>query len=431
MSMNYISELKFNEENYQQSILNLIASENYPSSKVTELLSSVFNNKYGEGYPNKRYYAGCKNIDLLENYVNELALEVFDCKEKYGVNCQVLSGSPANSMIFLSCLEYGDIVMSLNLSSGGHLSHMHTTSNWNKFFKNVNYDLNQHNDFEINLIEFENKIIETKPKLIIIGFSSYIKSYSFKELIAIAHKHNAFVLADISHISGIIATGFHSSPFIGEDYQTADFVMTTTHKTFRGPRGALIFAKNHWPTYIENKDNKKSLIEIINKTVFPGTSGGPHFATIAGIGQACLEILGKENYNDYVIDYKNYIQQILKNTTALEEGLIKGNLTLLTRSQNHMTLIVLPDNLDSLEVQKKLEYFNIICNRNTIPYDKKSPFRPSGIRLGTPALTTLGFKEDDFYEIGLLIALIVMNLSNETDIKNRIEKLIKKIKPQI
>jgi glycine hydroxymethyltransferase len=406
--MNYIEELTLAENQYQGEIINLIASENYPSNKVKQLAGSNWNNKYGEGYPGKRYYAGNINTDKLESFVITKALEVFNATASYGVNVQALSGSPANSTVYLAMLNQGDTILSLNLANGGHLSHLHSTSNWNKFFNHITYDIveTDNNHFEIDFDDYCKQIVEHKPRLVIIGFSSYPRKYDFKPMIKFAHEYGCMVLADIAHISGLVATDLHSSPFDGEDIEQADFVTTTTHKTFRGPRGALIFAKNTIPNYLENVQGE-SLIQFINKTIFPGTMGGPHFATIAGIGQACLEILDEDKHNNGD-NYSQYCSQILLNTKALEKGLIEGGLTIISPSQNHMTLVKLPLELDSLTIQKKLETELIICNRNMIPNDTKTAFRPSGLRLGTPAMTTKGYKEDDFYSLGLRIANIVL-----------------------
>jgi glycine hydroxymethyltransferase len=408
MRMNIIDNLTVAENQYQSEVINLIASENYPSQKVKLLAGSNWNNKYGEGYPSKRYYAGNINTDALESFVMSKALEVFDATNNYGVNAQSLSGSPANSTVYLATLNYGDTILSLNLSNGGHLSHLHSTSNWNKYFKHITYDIKEKgdNNFEIDFDNYCSQIITHKPRLVIIGFSSYPRAYDFAPMIKFAHEHGSMVLADIAHISGLVATGLHSSPFKGTDMEQADFVTTTTHKTFRGPRGALIFAKNTIPSYLQGIEGK-SLIDIINKTIFPGTSGGPHFATIAGIGQACLEILGEDNH-DNGDNYKAYTEQILLNTKTLEKGLIEGGLTIISPSQNHMTLVKLPAQLDSLVIQQLLESEGIICNRNMIPNDTKTAFRPSGLRLGTPYMTTRGCKEKGFYDLGLRIAKIIL-----------------------
>ncbi len=417
-----ILDLTNEEKKYQSSQINLIASENYPSSSILELQGSVWNNKYGEGYPGKRYYAGNQNTDKLEEEVIRLCLNVFNCENSYSVNVQSLSGSPANSMVYLACLNPGDTILSMDLANGGHLSHLHTTSNWNKFFNHVSYNIT--NDYKIDINDFKSKIEEFHPKLVIIGFSSYPKQYEFKQLITIAHQNNCLVLCDIAHISGLVAVGAHPSPFVGEDIQTADFVTTTTHKTFRGPRGALIFAKKNIPEY---SFLEKSPIELINKTVFPGTSGGPHFATIAGIGRASQEILGQENYDDN-IPYDVYINNILLNIKALESGLVQEGIEIVTPSENHLTLIKLPDNTDSLKIQKLLESHGIITNRNLIPFDTKSAWKPSGLRLGSPALTSRGANEDDFKKIGIFIGQIINDNLNEEEFLLFKTKLFEAIK---
>jgi glycine hydroxymethyltransferase len=406
--MNPIEQLSIEEQQYQSKSINLIASENYPSTKVLKLQGSVWNNKYGEGYPGKRYYAGNSNTDKLELNVMKSCLEVFNCTDNYSVNVQALSGSPANSIVYLACLEPQDIIMSMDLANGGHLSHLHTTSNWNKFFKHITYNINS--ELEIDVVDFENKLITNKVKLVIIGFSSYPKKFDFKPLIKLAHKYGALVLCDIAHISGLVATGYHSSPFDGEEDETSDFVTTTTHKTFRGPRGALIFAKKNIPTY---SNLITAPIELINKTVFPGTSGGPHFSTIASIGQACYEILGIDNYDDNT-PFKTYISNVINNVKALEDGLIQAGIKVVVRSDNHLTLIQLPSEIDSLVIQKKLEQFGIITNRNLIPFDTKSAWKPSGIRLGSAAMTSRGMSSKDFRILGGFIGQII---NNTIDIK--------------
>jgi glycine hydroxymethyltransferase len=418
--MNYIFELTKKEADKQANTLNLIASENYPSPKVLELLGAKWSNKYGEGYPGKRYYAGNQFTDKLETFAQEKALEVysrsgFNAGDEYGVNVQVLSGSPANAMVFLAMLEAGDTVLSLNLSNGGHLSHLHKTSNWLKFFKLENYDVveNGTNNYEIDLKDFEAKLIESKPRLTIIGASSYPKSIDFKPMIELAHKHGSLVLADIAHINGLVAAGLHPSPFnIGES--GADFVTMTTHKTFRGPRAAMLFYKNDFA-----KD--------INKTVFPGTSGGPHFNKIAAITQACLEILGEDQHPDG-ISFKDYSQKVLDNCKAMENSLLESGLEIVSPSDNHMCLVKLPDDSDSLEIQVRLEEIGVICNRNVIPFDKKSAWRPSGLRLGSPALTSRGLDESGAKEIGAIIADCVFARQSQEELAKRVQGVVQGLK---
>ena len=439
-----ILELTSIEKERQANTLNLIASENYPSQAVLNLGGSVWNNKYGEGYAGKRYYAGNENTDKLESFVQSKALEVFKAQEEYGVNVQVLSGSPANAMVFLSVLEQGDTVLSLNLANGGHLSHMHATSNWNKFFKMANYDVkeileeNGETSYIIDVEDYKQKIIDIKPKLVIIGFSAYTKKYDFAPLVKFAHENGCLVLADIAHINGLVAAQLHPTPFSTSlnSVEGADFVSMTTHKTFRGPRGAILFAKNYIPEYIDRlrypsiTHKSKSLIELINKTVFPGTSGGPHFSLIAGIGQACLEILDESKYNDSDETFVNYSKRVLVNAVALEDGIRSTGIEIISPTQNHIVLFKLPNNVDSLIFQQLLENYNIITNRNMLPNDTKSAFRPSGMRLGSPALTSKGITKDNIYTLGQIIGQLAINFDPENidqDIVKKIEKIIQSL----
>jgi glycine/serine hydroxymethyltransferase/gluconate kinase len=661
---NLIFELTQSEFDRQKNCLNLIASENIPSPKVLNLLGSVWSNKYGEGYPGKRYYAGNQFTDTLESFVQKKALEVFDTRNRFGkkmkdgeikeeflgstedyaVNVQVLSGSPANAMVFLSVLDYGDKILSLNLANGGHLSHLHATSNWNKFFKLVNYDVklvedfgqkedktenpslglqteknsdldqiiykietkfkefqnqpnqnsnliskkpfiiaidgrggsgkstlakelaeklncelipkdkyfyfeenldlskekvdtkdfswkkeelendikksqksvilvegcgsfeiesnlkiwmemeektaskrgqkrnqknfpdanpkalkdiwrqivawqekyitinipkeqadlvistengyeiveklgnlqqkNQENNFETNSknqcfeideADFEAKLIEFKPKLTILGASSYPRLINFQKLTQIAHKHGSLVLADVAHINGLIAAGLHFSPFQSGEMSDsgADFVTMTTHKTLRGPRSAMIFMKKEWE-------------KTINKTIFPGTSGGPHFNKIAAIGQSCLEILGEDQYPDKT-PFEKYSQNVLETCKALENSLAKNGLEIISPTQNHLCLVKLPKNSDSLEIQQKLEKIGIICNRNVLPFDQKSAWRPSGLRLGTAALTSRGLTVEMAKKMGKIISDLIFERENEENLAKEVSNLIKKL----
>jgi glycine hydroxymethyltransferase len=419
--MNQLFELTAAETLRQKNSLHLIASDNYPSPKTLALMGSVWSNKYAEGYPGKRYYAGQIYSDQLESKVQELALRVFDTTiengvGEYGVNVQVLSGSPANAMVFLSVLEAGDTILSLSLANGGHLSHLHATSAYLKFFKLVNYDLKETEDpitsdnvFEIDEQDFINKLVEFKPKLVILGFSAYPRKFEFAQFCRLAHQHGALVLADIAHINGLVAAGLHDSPFKkGED--GADFVSMTTHKTLRAGRGAMVFAKTEY-------------ITKLNKTIFPGTSGGPHLNQIAAVGQGLIEILGEDEYPDGV-SFKEYSINVIENCKQLELGLIAGGLESANPTQNHLCLIKLPDNLDSLEIQKKLENVNIICNRNLIPFDTKTAWRPSGLRFGTAALSSRGISAEQSYKLGENIAKFVLGKMSEEEISAYRQNLV-------
>ena len=411
--MNEIQHLTQAEFARQRDTLNLIASENYPSPAVLQLLGSVWQNKYAEGYPGKRYYAGNENSDKLETTVQALALKVFDPTGEYGVNVQILSGSPANSTVFLTALEPDDTVMSLDLAGGGHLSHLHPTSSYLKFYKLINYGVaaSEHG-FQIDLDDYATKLEVNKPKLVIIGFSAYPAAYNFEPLIKLAHAHGALVLADIAHISGLVASGHHDSPFKSAD-AGADFVTMTTHKTLRGPRGALLFAKTQW-------------IERVNATVFPGTSGGPHLHQIAAVGQALIEILGQDNYPDNR-PFGEYIQAVLDTSKALETGLRDGGIEIVTPTATHLVLAKLPKNVDSLEIQKKLEMLGIITNRNQIPFDAKSPWRPSGLRLGTAALASRGLTAAQAAQLGSIIADIVLSETDDAQTTIKCSELLSQL----
>ncbi len=403
--MNVIESLTAKERERQRDTLNLIASENYPSPKTLALLGSVWSTKYAEGYPGKRYYAGNVNADELESFVQRKALEIFSAGD-YGVNVQVLSGSPANAMVYMTALEPGDTILSPDLSSGGHLSHLHRTSSWNKFFKHASYTVNRQTNL-IDLDEIEAGLKQHHPKLLIVGFSAYPPAYDFKPIVELAHQHGALVLADIAHINGLVAVGLHLSPFAAG----ADFVSMTTHKTLRGPRGALLFAKSEH-------------MEAINKTVFPGTSGGPHLHQIAAIGQCLLEITGEDKYPDK-IDFKTYSQAVIEAAKALEQGLVTGGLKVVSRTGTHLVLVGLPEKTDSLEIQQKLEVLGIITNRNAIPFDPKPAWRPSGLRLGTAALASRGLTVDQADQLGQLVAHIVTHQATDTVARQQIQALLK------
>lgn len=409
--MNFIEDLTAKEFARQRGSLNLIASENYPSPKVLELLGSVWMNKYAEGYPGKRYYAGNIHSDELEEFVQHKALEVFDETGEYGVNVQVLSGSPANAMVYFTVLDPGDTVLSLELSSGGHLSHLHATSSYLKFFKHETYSVTAGpNGYEIDYDDFEDKVKTTQPRLVVIGFSAYPRKYEFAKLCEIAHSYGCLVLADIAHIAGLIAAGLHDSPFKAHA-QGADFVTTTTHKTLRGPRAAMVFAKREY-------------LKSLNQTVFPGTSGGPHLNQIAATGQALLEVLGEDTYPDNR-SFQDYSKQVIANSQALEQGLADGGLDIVSPTETHLTLVKLPDDVDSLEVQNKLESLGVITNRNAIPEDTKSPWRPGGLRLGTAALTSRGLDANQSKQLGSAVANVV--LSSNYDLSSQLSEIAKSL----
>ncbi len=409
-----LTELTAQENLRQKNTLNLIASENYPSPQVLELMGTVWMNKYAEGQPGKRYYAGSGNVDLLEIKTMELALEVFNASG-YGCNVQILSGSPANATVFHSALEPGDLVLSLSLDEGGHLSHMHSTSVFNKYFDFAHYKLVEvePNSFEIDLEDLQNKLIQSKPKLVIFGFSSYPKQIDFPVLIKLCHDHGVLVLADVAHINGLIAAGLHPTPFADND-TGADFVTMTTHKTLRGPRSGIIFAKDRH-------------MKSVNRTIFPGSFGGPHMQQIAALAQALQEIIGNQEYPDGR-SFEQYSKDILANCKMLENELRAGGLEIISPTQTHMCLVKLPADIDSLEIQQKLEKCGIITNRNMLPKDTKTPWRPSGLRLGSAALTSRGADTNDFKTIAHLITDIVLSKISEKEAGAAVSKLAQSLK---
>jgi len=395
-----IANLIEKERRRHEQTLNLIASENYPSKAVREALSSIFVVKYSEGRPYKRYYGGTENIDKLETLVEERARKLFCLNKNWAVNVQPYSGSPANYAVLRGLLKPGDKIMSLALPHGGHLSQGAEVSLSGKDFKVVNYLLNKKGFLDYKEIEKIAK--KEKPKLIITGYSAYPRKINFKKFAYIAKKVRSYLLADIAHISGLIIGGIHPSPF-----PFADVVMTTTHKTLRGPRGAIIICK-------------KELKKKIFPKVFPGIQGGPHNHTISAIGIALKEAQNKK--------FKKYTAQIVKNAKVLAEALIKYDFNLISGgTDNHLVLIDLTNKgVSGKEAQEFLEKAGMIVNKNTIPYDKRSPFDPSGIRLGTPALTTRGMKEKEMRKIAFWMNQVLSNPKSSLRIKKEVKKLCKK-----
>ena len=366
-----LEKLNKREERRQREMINLIASENYMSPAVREALGSVTANKYAEGYPGARYYPGCEEaIDPIERITQERALKLMGLDSAdWGVNVQALSGVPANLASLFAVLETGDSVLGMKLSAGGHLSHGHPVSVTGKLFSFHQYglDRNGYIDYE----EVERLAQEHRPKLIICGASAYSRTVDFKRFGAITKKHNTLLLADVAHIAGLIAGGMHPSPF-----PYADIVTTTTHKTLRGPRGALIFGKS-------------KLMTAINKSVFPGMQGGPHNNQTLAIGVA----LGEAS----TPSFKSYVKRIVENANVLAEELLAHGFHIVSGgTDNHLFLLDLRSHtLSGKEAEELLYKAGIVANRNTVPEDPRGPFDPSGIRMGTPAITTLGFREKD------------------------------------
>ncbi|PIV65180.1 MAG: serine hydroxymethyltransferase [Candidatus Nealsonbacteria bacterium CG_4_8_14_3_um_filter_37_36] len=396
-----IAKLIKKEERRQAETLNLIASENYPSKAVREALSSIFVVKYAEGRPYKRYYAGQEFIDKLETLVEERVRKIFGLgSKKWAVNVQPYSGSPANYAVLRALLKPGEKIMSLPLSHGGHLTHGARPSLSGQDFKVVNYFLNK--DGLLDYKEIEKIAKKEKPKLIICGFTAYPRKIDFKKFGEISKKVKAYLLADISHITGLIIGGVHPNPF-----PWADVVMTTTHKTLRGPRGAIIICK-------------KELEDKIFKKVFPGLQGGPHGHTICAIGVALKEAMNPK--------FKRYASQIVKNAKILGDELKKYGFNLISGgTDNHLVLVDLTNkNITGKETQILLEKAGIVTNKNTIPYDPRPPFNPSGLRLGTPAITTRGMKEKEMEKIAFWINEVISNPKSVPKIKKQVKKLCQK-----
>ncbi len=369
------------EERRQKSVINLIASENYASKDVLGALGSVFTNKYAEGYPGKRYYGGNAIVDKIENLAKSRALKLFKLSsKKWGVNVQPYSGSPANLAVYLALVPFGSKIMGMSLSMGGHLTHGHRVSATGKLWKWVHFGVNKKTEF-LDYDEIRKMARREKPKMIVAGFTAYSRIIDFKKFRRIADEVGAIFMVDMSHFAGLVAGGAYPSPFSARGGQAlADVVTTTTHKTLRGPRAAMIFSR-------------KEFSEVINRAVFPGLQGGPHMNNIAAMA-VCL----KEAMNPA---FKKYARQIVKNTKVLACELQKHGWRIISGgTDSHLFLVdTWASGLSGKIAQELLEAEKIIVNKNTIPYDTRSPFDPSGIRLGTAAVTTQGMKEKDMLKI--------------------------------
>lgn len=397
-----IKEQLDNELKRQQSKLELIASENIVSKAVMEAQGSVLTNKYAEGYPGKRYYGGCECVDVVEQIAIDRAKKLFGAGY---ANVQPHSGAQANMAVFFALLQPGDTVMGMNLTDGGHLTHGSPVNMSGKYFKIVPYGVDKETE-QIDYDALEKQAQECKPKMIVAGASAYARILDFPRLADIAHKVGAYLMVDIAHIAGLVAAGLHPSPV-----PYADVVTTTTHKTLRGPRGGLILCKD------------EEFGKQFNKSVFPGIQGGPLMHVIAAKAVALGEALKPE--------FKEYQQQILKNARVLADTLMKDGFRIVTGgTDNHLMLVDLRSkNITGKEAQNLLDEVGITANRNTIPFEPLSPFVTSGLRLGSPALTTRGFKEDDMKEVADIIALVLDNPTKEeakAEARKRVEALCKK-----
>jgi len=396
-----IKEALDNEIKRQHNNIELIASENYVSDDVLALQGSIFTNKYAEGYPGKRYYGGCVNVDVVENLAIEYLQKLFGCKY---ANVQPHSGSSANMAVYRALLEKGDTVMGMNLSHGGHLTHGHPINFSGIDYKIIGYDVNPKTEL-IDYDEVERLAKENKPKMIIAGASAYSRIIDFKRFREIADSVGAYLMVDMAHIAGLVAAGLHPNPV-----EYADVVTSTTHKTLRGPRGGIILT------------NSEEIIKKINKTIFPGIQGGPLMHVIAAKAQSFSEALDPS--------FKTYQEQVLKNIKALSKSLEENGFRIVSGgTDNHLILVdVTSSNLTGKDAEKLLDEINITVNKNTIPYDKASPMITSGIRIGSPAMTTRGLKEAEFYEIGNIISDALLKKDTEENLKLRVSKIIDKCK---
>ena len=377
----------------QQETIELIASENCTSLAVMEACGSVLTNKYAEGKPHKRYYNGCEHIDVIEEIAQKRACELFHMDH---ANVQPHSGAQANMAVFMATMKPGDRVLSMDLSNGGHLSHGSPVNFSGLYFDVKSYGINENG--EIDYEDVRQKAIEHKPKLIICGASNYSKVIDFKKFREIADEVGALLLADIAHIAGLVVAGVHPSPA-----PYCDFVTTTTHKSLRGPRGGIIMCKEEFA-----KD--------IDKAVFPGMQGGPLEHIIAGKAVALLEASKPE--------FVEYAKQIVKNAKALAQGLMDEGLDIVGgMTENHlMTLDLRKTGKTGKDMANVLERVGITANKNTVPNDPQSPFVTSGIRLGTTAVTTRGFKEEDMKQVAKIIASAIFSSDNETELSKLREK---------
>ncbi len=395
------------ETKRQALTLDLIPSENIASPEVLKALGSPLNNKYSEGYPGKRYYGGNKIIDEIELLAQERARKVFRLGKDWHVNVQPYSGSPANQAVYYALLEPGDKIMGLSLPFGGHLTHGWKVNFSARFYKSVQYTVGR--DGYIDYNEVRKLARKERPRIIVTGATAYPRKFDFKKFGAIAKEFKAYLMVDISHIAGLVAAGAHPSPF-----PYADVVTTTTHKTLRGPRGAIIFANRESPMA---KRNNIDIASAINKAVFPALQGGPHDNQTAAIAVCLGEAMKPE--------FKKYGRQIVKNAQVLAQELKKLGFQLVSGgTDNHLMLMDLTNlGISGREAQDRLESSSIIVNRNTIPYDTRSPFDPSGIRLGTPAVTTRGMKEKEMKQIG---QLIYRCLIKKESVRREVEKMCRR-----
>ena len=406
--MDFKNLVKVDEEIYslvekelerEQDGIELIASENFASEAVMEAMGSYLTNKYAEGYPSKRYYGGCQVVDEVEELARERAKKLFGAEH---ANVQPHSGSQANMAVYFTILQPGDTVLGMNLSHGGHLTHGSAVNVSGRLYNFVSYGVNKETE-RIDYEEVRRLALEYKPKLIVAGASAYSRIIDFKKLKEICDEVAAYFMVDMAHIAGLVATGAHPSPV-----PYADFVTSTTHKTLRGPRGGLILCKEKYA-------------KALDKNIFPGIQGGPLMHTIAAKAVCFKEALQPE--------FKEYIDRVVKNCKVLAEELVKYDFKLVSNgSDNHLILIDLNNkDITGKDAEKRLDSIGITVNKNTVPNETKSPFVTSGIRIGTAAVTTRGFDEEDMKEVAALINDAIENKDEDlSSLKNRVKALCSK-----
>ena len=377
-----------NEVARQQNKIELIASENFVTREVMEAMGSPLTNKYAEGYPGKRYYGGCEHVDVVEDLARDRAKELFGAKF---ANVQPHSGAQANMAVFFALLEPGDTYMGMNLAHGGHLSHGSPVNMSGKYFNVVPYGVSEETGM-IDYDEVRRIALEVKPKMILAGASAYSRTIDFAKFSEIAKEVGAYLMVDMAHIAGLVAAGLHPNP-VGY----ADVVTTTTHKTLRGPRGGLILT------------NDEELAKRIDKAIFPGIQGGPLMHVIAGKAMCFKEALSE--------GFKEYQAQVVKNAKTLAESLVEEGFDIVSGgTDNHLMLVdVRKFSLTGKELERRLDDIGVTCNKNAIPFDPEKPFVTSGIRLGSPAVTTRGFKEDDMKEVAKIIKIAALGDETKYD----------------
>ena len=390
------------EEKRQEEGIELIASENFVSKAVMEAAGSVFTNKYAEGYPERRYYGGCMNADTVEQLAIDRLKKIFGAKF---ANVQPHSGSQANMGVYVSLLEAGDKILGMGLSSGGHLTHGYKVNFSGKNYIGIEYGLNPETEL-LDYDEVRSLAVQEKPKIIVAGASAYSRIIDFKKFREIADEVGAYLMVDMAHIAGLVAAGEHPNPM-----EYADIVTSTTHKTMRGPRGGIILTNN------------EEIAKKIDKAIFPGIQGGPLMHIIAAKAVAFKEALSPE--------FKEYQKQVVKNAKAMADALVKGGLRIVSGgTDNHLMLVDLrPKGVTGKLAEESLEKAGITCNKNAIPNDPEKPFITSGVRLGTPAITARGMKEDESVKIAEMIIKVLENVNDDekiAEVRNEVLKLTEK-----